>query len=74
MWFVEFASDTDPAVIVAATAATLRVQPQPGMNTTEAVVNWLVGRRVLLILDNCEHVIDAARDLVDAINRGCPTV
>ena len=74
MWFVEFASDTDPAVIVAATAATLRVQPQPGMNTTEAVVNWLVGRRVLLILDNCEHVIDAARDLVDAIGRGCPTV
>ena len=53
-WLVELAPVTDPASVVAAVASTLSVQAQHGMTTVEAIVDWLRGRRRLLVVDNCE--------------------
>jgi predicted ATPase/class 3 adenylate cyclase len=74
VWFVELAPVGDPDVVVAAVAATLGVPAQEAMTPVEAVVDWLRGRRVLLILDNCEHVMAPITELVRAIVAGCPTV
>jgi predicted ATPase/class 3 adenylate cyclase len=74
VWFVELASIADPDAVDAAIAATLGARPQPGMSLTESVVDWCLGRRMLLIVDNCEHVLQPVLDLVAAIAASCPTV
>ena len=56
----------------AAVAATLGVQLQPGSTMTESIVAWLRSRPTLLILDNCEHVLDHVAALVAAIEAGAP--
>jgi predicted ATPase len=48
-----------------AAATTLGVTPRAGVTVAEAVAGALAGRRLLLVLDNCEHVLDAAAELVD---------
>jgi predicted ATPase len=52
----------------------LSVTQQPGRSVTESVAAALEGRRRLLLFDNCEHVLDAAADLIDAIVEASPTV
>lgn len=74
VWFVELASIADPDAADAAIAATLGARPQPGMSLTESIIDWCLGRRMLLIVDNCEHVLQPALDLVAAIVAACPTV
>jgi predicted ATPase/class 3 adenylate cyclase len=74
VWFVELASIADPDAVDAAIAATLGARPQPGMSLTESIVDWCLGRRMLLIADNCEHVLQPVLDLVAAIAASCPTV
>jgi predicted ATPase/class 3 adenylate cyclase len=74
VWLVELASVADPASVVAAVASTLSVPAQQGMSMVESVVDWLRGRRLLLIVDNCEHVLEPVVDLVGAVVAGCPTV
>lgn len=66
-WLVELGPVTDPDLVVAAVATTLGVQPQRGRSLTESIVDWCQGRRVLLILDNCEHVLEPATELVAAL-------
>jgi predicted ATPase len=55
-------------------ATTLSIQPQAGVTVVEAIADWLRGRRLLLVLDNCEHVLAAAGELASAIVTHCPTV
>ena len=55
-------------------AVTLSVRPQVGLSWSDSVVDGLRGRRLLLILDNCEHVLDAAADLAGRIVESAPTV
>jgi predicted ATPase len=57
-----------------APAATLCVTPQKGSTMLESVIEWCRGRQVMLIVDNCEHVIDGVGELVAAIIARCPTV
>ncbi|MDC3402529.1 hypothetical protein OAX95_01185, partial [bacterium] len=64
----------DPEAVDAAIAATLGARPQPGMSLTESIIDWCLGRRMLLIVDNCEHVLQPVLDLVTAIAASCPTV
>jgi predicted ATPase len=71
VWLVELAPIADPASVVAAVASTLSVQAQPDMTMIEAIVDWLRGRRLLLIMDNCEHVLVPVGELVGAIVAGC---
>ena len=58
VWLVELAPVGVGDAVPAAVAATLGVQLQPGSTMTESIVAWLRSRPTLLILDNCEHVLD----------------
>jgi predicted ATPase len=74
VWFFELAAVTDPAAVPDAVAAVLGITQQPGRSVAESVAAALEGRLRLLLLDNCEHVLDAAADLVEAILAHSATV
>jgi len=67
VWFFELAAVTDPAAVPDAVAAVLGMTQQPGRSVAESVAAALEGRVRLLVLDNCEHVLDAAADLIETI-------
>ena len=69
---MELAQLTGPELVEPLTATTLGVREQPGRTLTEAIIAWAVDRELLLVLDNCEHVLDAVADLASALLRGCP--
>jgi predicted ATPase len=52
----------------------LAVKPVLGRNLSEAVLEYLATRRLLVVLDNCEHLLAAPARMVDAIEQGCPGV
>jgi predicted ATPase len=74
VWFFELATVADPAAVPDAVAAVLGIIQQPGKSVSESVASALEGRVRLLVLDNCEHVLDAAADLIDAILTHSATV
>jgi predicted ATPase len=74
IWVFELAVVGDAASVPDAVAAVLGVTQQPGKTLTESVAAALEGRVRLLVLDNCEHVLDAAADLVEAILAHSATV
>uniref|UniRef100_UPI003F9BCBFB ATP-binding protein n=2 Tax=Mycobacterium sp. TaxID=1785 RepID=UPI003F9BCBFB len=74
VWFFELAAVTDPAAIPDAVAAVLGITQQPGRTVSESVAAALEGRVRLLVIDNCEHVLDAAADLIEAILAHSATV
>ncbi|HEX5255785.1 MAG TPA: adenylate/guanylate cyclase domain-containing protein [Mycobacterium sp.] len=67
VWVFELATVTDPVAVPDAVASTLGIGQQSGMTVTESVAAALQGRIRLLVIDNCEHVLDAAAELVEAI-------
>ncbi|HEY1440985.1 MAG TPA: hypothetical protein VGF65_09110, partial [Mycobacterium sp.] len=74
VWFFELAAVTDPASVPDAVAAVLGITQQPGKTVSESVAAALEGRVRLLVFDNCEHVRDAAADLIEAILAQSATV
>jgi class 3 adenylate cyclase len=74
VWFFELAAVADPAAVPDAVAAVLGITQQPGKTVSESVAAALEGRVRLLVIDNCEHVLDAVADLVDAILAQSATV
>jgi predicted ATPase len=74
VWFFELAAVSDPAAIPDAVASVLGITQQPGKTVSESVAAALEGRLRLLVFDNCEHVRDAAADLVEAILAQSATV
>jgi predicted ATPase/DNA-binding SARP family transcriptional activator len=73
--FVELAPLTDPILLttVVATALGLREQaaPEP-QSRLQALIQWLAPRPALLVLDNCEHLIEAAAELAQSLLAACP--
>ncbi|MCT9933764.1 winged helix-turn-helix domain-containing protein [Planotetraspora sp. A-T 1434] len=67
-WLVELAGLTSPELLPATIATTLGI---PGAATTEAVAAVLAGRRLLLVLDNCEHLLDATSALTGVLLSRC---
>jgi predicted ATPase/class 3 adenylate cyclase len=74
VWFFELAAVADPGAVPDAVAAVLGITQQPGKSVSESVAAALEGRVRLLVFDNCEHVRDAAADLVEAILAASATV
>ncbi len=74
VWFVEFAPLGNPALVPHALAGALRVQESPKRSLLETLVAFLAHKRLLIILDNCEHVISQARSVAGSLLRECPTV
>jgi predicted ATPase/DNA-binding SARP family transcriptional activator len=72
--FVELASVRDKTAVAAAIAHVLDVERRPGRSLEESIVDVLGSREVLLVLDNCEHVLDAVGQLVHQVIRWCPGV
>jgi predicted ATPase len=67
VWMVELAPVGDPAAVPAAVATALGITAQAELSITAAIAEALSGRDLLLVLDNCEHVLDAAADVVEAL-------
>ncbi len=74
VWVIELAPVGDPAAVPEATAAVLGITPQQGMSLTDSIAAALEGRSRLLVFDNCEHVLDAAADLIETILEHSSTV
>jgi predicted ATPase/class 3 adenylate cyclase len=67
VWLFELAAVTEPSAVPDAVAAVLGITQQPGTSMSNSVAAALESRVRLLVIDNCEHVRDAAADLVEAI-------
>ncbi len=71
-WFVELASLSDPDLVPSAVASTLGLQLGAGKIRPSLVADAIGGKKLLLVLDNCEHVADAAANFVEMLVRACP--
>ena len=65
---------TDPRSVITALASTFSLHPEADIGLGAALVDWLRDRNLLLILDNCEHVLDPVRSIVTDIIASCPHV
>jgi predicted ATPase len=74
VWVIELASVGDPAAVPDAVGAVLGVTQQAGMSLADSIAAALDGRSRLLLFDNCEHVLDAAADMIEAIFAHSSTV
>jgi predicted ATPase/DNA-binding CsgD family transcriptional regulator len=74
VWLVELASLVDPALLTETVAAPLGVQQLTGRTLLEALIAWLEPRHLLVVLDNCEHLVDACARLVDRVLSACDRV
>lgn len=72
VWLVELAGLTDPLLIPQTLAAILRVREQPNRLLVTTLLDYLRSRRLLLILDNCEHLVEACAGFADELLRSCP--
>lgn len=74
VWLVELTALTDPALVPTTVAATLGVHEEPGRPTLVTLAEALKSKNLLLILDNCEHVVSACAQLAETLLRNCPNV
>lgn len=73
-WICELASVTDPEAVPYVMAAALGIQEQPGRRVEDTMVDSLRHRNMLLIVDNCEQVVEAVGRIVEALLQRCPGV
>jgi predicted ATPase/class 3 adenylate cyclase len=74
VWLVDLAPLTSGDLVAPTVATTLGVMEQPGRSMLEALLDALSGQRVLLILDNCEHLVDAVAKVAHSVLASCPRV
>ena len=72
VWFVDLAPLTDATLVPAKLASVLGVPEQPGRSLTQSLIAACGDRQLLVMLDNCEHVIGEAANVADQLVRGCP--
>ena len=72
VWFADLAPVGDPDLVAVAVADVLGVRLEPGRPVVNSLAEAMGERRLLVVLDNCEHVIGACAKLADALLRGCP--
>ncbi|WP_246005003.1 ATP-binding protein [Nocardioides marmorisolisilvae] len=71
VWYVDLVPVADPDSIAAAVAGVLGVKEIPGRTLTETLSAWIGSRRLLIVLDNCEHVLDGAAAFAERMLAGC---
>jgi non-specific serine/threonine protein kinase len=74
VWLVELASLTDPSLVAQTTLSTLGIRAGLGHPSLDTLIDYLRPRRVLLVVDNCEHLIGACARLIEAVLLACPGV
>jgi predicted ATPase len=73
-WMCELAAASDADSMAQIVASTLGCLQHPGLSLAASIVEYLKVRELLLVLDNCEHLLDDAGDLADAVVQACPGV
>jgi len=74
VWFADLAPVRDPDLVAVTVADVLGVRHEPGRPALDTVVEAVGRRSLLVLLDNCEHLIGACAKLADALLRGCPNL
>lgn len=72
VWLVELATVTDPVLVPQAVASAVGVREEPDRPILDTLKDYLRPRQILLILDNCEHLVGACALLVDDLLQSCP--
>ena len=72
VWFVDFSALTEPGLVPQSVAAVLSIREEGQRPLTETLSDRIGDQELLLILDNCEHMIEACAHLADALLRVCP--
>lgn len=72
VYWVDLAPLSDPALVVQSVATALGIAEQPGTPLVQTLSEGLRGRSALLILDNCEHLVDSCAHLIEHLLRTCP--
>ena len=72
VWTVDLASLSERDLIAQAVAATLGIRDGPGRSLTDTLVEYFRARHILLVLDNCEHLIDACARIIDPLLAAAP--
>src|SRR6202045_5252527 len=67
VWYVDLAPITDPELVPVTVARALGLPDQPGRSTMDTLTRFLADRQMLVVLDNCEHLLDASAALVNAL-------
>ncbi|GAA3384738.1 ATP-binding protein [Cryptosporangium minutisporangium] len=73
-WYVDLVPVTDHTMVAPAMAYLLGLGEQPGRSAEETVLTWLADREALLVLDNCEHLVDGVVVLLERLLTHCPRV
>src|SRR6266498_686149 len=74
VWLVELASLNDPRLIPQTAAMLFGLITESGISYSDLLINFLRTKHVLLILDNCEHLLDACAHLADTLLKNCPNL
>jgi non-specific serine/threonine protein kinase len=74
VWLIDLAPYTDPLLVQQAIAVTLRVHEQPGRSFLDILKDYLAKKNMLLLLDNCEHLIEACAQVADALLHAAPQI
>jgi predicted ATPase/DNA-binding XRE family transcriptional regulator len=72
VWIVEFAPLLDPLLVPRTTAIAIGLREEPQRPVMDMLSDYLHEKKMLLILDNCEHLLDACTHLINAILKSCP--
>jgi len=72
VWYIELAPLADPALVVQTVALSIGLREAAGRPFEEVLVAFLRSRQASIVLDNCEHLIEACARLADTLLRGCP--
>ncbi len=74
VWFVELAALTEPSLVPYAVLTALTLSEQPDQTPLETLISFLSTKNALLVLDNCEHLIDACATFTETLLSSCPTL
>ncbi|MDT5333138.1 MAG: hypothetical protein QOF31_4435 [Mycobacterium sp.] len=72
VWYVDLAPITHAAVVPVAVVRALGLPDQPGRSTDDTLIRFIGDRRLLIVLDNCEHLLDVTASLVGQLLGACP--
>ncbi|MFN8496646.1 MAG: adenylate/guanylate cyclase domain-containing protein [Anaerolineae bacterium] len=73
-WLVALAPLADPAFVAQTVAATFNLRERPGVVLEDMLLGYLRRKRLLLVLDNCEHLVEECARLTDTLLRACPQI
>jgi predicted ATPase len=74
VWLVELAAMSDPTLVPQVVASTLSIREQSGRPILTTLSEYLQPKHVLLVIDNCEHLVAACAHLIEMLLRACPTL